>query len=315
MEEIDIKKEELSSGEEKEYGILNIVSTPIGNNEDISFRAIKVLGGSDLVICEEIKTGARLLRQLNISKKLDTLNVNNEEQKTYELLEKLKSGKNISLISDAGTPIFEDPGLILVREALKSGIEINVVPGVTSIMTALVRSGFNINQFLYAGFLSRNKSERILQLRRLSDESHTVVFLETPYRLLPILEAASQVMPSRNAYLGMNLTMKFETHHYGTFKELYDKFKDQRVKGEFVICFEGAPFGSRPPKKEDRPRGTKFNERRPDKFKRRGQSSGGGKGSYKGSRGGGGYRSDQDSGRYRSSKNKGRDKGRGRYSH
>ena len=230
--------------EESNFGTLYIVSTPIGNQEDITLRAIRVLKKCDLVVCEEIKNGSRVLHRLNISKKLDTMNEHNENEKTFELIGLLKKGKKIALISDAGTPVFADPGISLVREALRLNIPMEVVPGVSSIMTALVRCGFPIKQFLYAGFLSRNKEERLLQLKRLSDESRTVVLLETPYRLIPILEAASRVMPDRNAYIGVNLTMPYETHHYGTFLRLYEKFKGQRFKAEFVICFEGKPIGA-----------------------------------------------------------------------
>ncbi len=228
--------------DELKPGTLYLVSTPIGNNDDITLRAIKTLNHCDLVVCEEMKEGARILKKLNISKKLDTLNEQNEEEKSNELIQLLKKGKNISLISDAGTPVLADPGSYLVKEALRLNIPITVIPGVSSVTTALVRCGFSIKQFLFAGFLSRNSSERIAQLRRLSSETRTVVLLETPYRLIPLLEAAAQIMPDRKAYLGINLTMPFETHHYGTFKKLFEKFNSQKFRGEFVICFEGASF-------------------------------------------------------------------------
>lgn len=227
---------------ENKSGILYIVSTPIGNMEDITYRAVKVLKTADLIVCEDPKVGARLLHRFNITQKMDLLNEQNENSKTFELLNLLRQGVSIALMSDDGTPLLADPGLALVQNALQSSINVVVVPGPSSIITALVRSGFPINQFLFAGFLSRDKDERIAQLRRLSDETRTVVLLETPYRLKPVLEAAYKVMPKRNAYIGCNLTMPFETHHYGTFSELYNKFKDLNFKGEFVICFEGLPI-------------------------------------------------------------------------
>lgn len=231
---------EEQTNQEKKKGKLFLVSTPIGNFDDITLRAMKVLKSADIVVCEEPKVGARILHKYNLKQKMELLNEQNEFEKTIELINLLESGLNLALISDCGTPVFADPGLMLVRSALSKQIDIIVVPGVTSIMTALVRSGFDLSQFLYAGFLSRNKQERILQLKRLKNEAKTVVLLETPYRLLPLLEAASSVMPSRKAYLGCNLTMPYETHHYGTFEELYNKMKNERFKGEFVICFEGA---------------------------------------------------------------------------
>ncbi len=233
----------MSKQEEKEkYGTLYIVSTPIGNDEDITLRALKVLKKVDIVICEEPKVGARTLHKYNLSQKMEILNEQNEQKKTSEIVSLLEKGKDIALICDGGTPVFADPGLILVQTCLKNDIPIKVIPGVTSLMTALVRSGFPIDQFLYAGFLSRKKEERVLQLKRLSTENRTVVIFETPYRLTPILETAAQIMPDRRAYIGCNLTMPFETHHYGTFKELYEKFKNSRFKGEFVIVFDGAPL-------------------------------------------------------------------------
>ncbi len=231
---------EEQTNQDKKKGKLYIVSTPIGNFDDITLRALKVLKASDIVICEEPKIGARILHKYNLKQKMELLNEQNEFKKTIELIKMLEAGTNLALISDCGTPVFADPGLMLVRSALAKHIDIVVVPGATSIMTALVRSGFDLSQFLYAGFLSRDKQERILQLKRLKNEAKTVVLLETPYRLIPLLEAASQVMPFRKAYLGCNLTMPYETHHYGTFSELYEKMKKERFKGEFVVCFEGA---------------------------------------------------------------------------
>lgn len=220
-------------------GKLFIVSTPIGNSDDITSRAKKVLGLSDYVVCEEFKIGARLLSGLNLKKELLSVNEQNESRNVNEIIELLKKGKFISLISDAGTPIFADPGAKVLKAALANEIDIEVIPGASSIMTALVRSGFSLHQFLYAGFLSRIPDERLKEIKELANEYRTIVILETPYRLLPVLEAFTKVMPKRKAYIGMNLTMPFETHHYGTFEELYAKFSENKVKAEFVIVFEG----------------------------------------------------------------------------
>lgn len=235
---------------EKEVGVLYLVSTPIGNDDDITIRALKVLRSVDIVICEEPKVGARVLHKYNLSQRMELLNEQNELNKTSEIVELLEEGKHIALICDGGTPVFADPGLLLVQTCIKKEIPIKVIPGATSLMTALVRSGFPINQFLFAGFLSRKKEERILQLRRLSNENRTVVLFETPYRLLPLLEDAAKIMPERRAYIGCNLTMPFETHHYGTFRELFEKLKDKHFKGEFVVCFDSfnSPDGNIEPK-------------------------------------------------------------------
>jgi len=248
----EMENTETKEKKEKRYGTLYIVSTPIGNDDDITIRALKVLKSVDIVVCEEPKIGARTLHKYNLSQKMELLNEQNEQVKTPQLVELLEKGKSLALICDGGTPVFADPGLLLVQACLKREIPVKVIPGVSSLMTAIVRSGFPIDQFLYAGFLSRKKEERILQLRRLSTEKRTVVLLETPYRLVPLLETAAQIMPERRAYIGCNLTMPFETHHYGTFKELYDKFKNTKFKGEFVICFDGSPtFTIEKDEKED----------------------------------------------------------------
>lgn len=228
--------------EETKRGVLYIVSTPIGNDDDITIRALKVLRSVDIVVCEEPKVGARVLHKYNLAQKMELLNEQNELTKTPEIVKLLEQGKNIALICDGGTPVFADPGLPLIQTCIKKDITIKVIPGVTSLMTALVRSGFSLNQFLYAGFLSRKKEVRILQLRRLSNENRTVVIFETPYRLIPLLEDAAKIMPDRKAYIGCNLTMPYETHHYGTFKDLFDRFKDKHFKGEFVVCFDSANF-------------------------------------------------------------------------
>ena len=223
-------------------GILYLVSTPIGNDDDITQRALKVLKNCDLVVCEEAKIGARILKRYNISKEIEILNEQNELEFTPNYLAKLKQGLKIALISDCGTPVFADPGIELVKVCINANIEVVVVPGVSSIMTALVRSGLPCDGFIYSGFLSRDGEKRFQQLKSLRDEAKTVVMLETPYRLMPVLEAAAKLMPARNAYIGCNLTMPFETHHYGTFQDLFEKFKNLKFKGEFVIVFAGDPF-------------------------------------------------------------------------
>ncbi|GDX64337.1 hypothetical protein LBMAG35_11750 [Chlorobiota bacterium] len=225
----------------KEASILYIVSTPIGNEDDISLRALKVLKKVDAIICEEEKIGALLIKRHNFSAQLEQLNEHNEENYAPQLIERMENGETFALISDAGTPIFADPGRFLLQLALDAGINIIVIPGASSIMTALVRSGFQSDVFTCAGFLSRTTEERLSQLQALALEPRTTILLETPYRLKQLLEAANKVMPDRKAYIGCNLTMAFEHHHYGTFSELFAKFTESPFKGEFVIVFEGHP--------------------------------------------------------------------------
>lgn len=233
-------KENLTEEEVKSsQGKLFIISTPIGNFDDISIRGLNLLKMSDMVICEELKEGAHLLKTYKLNKELIALNEQTESKEVGNVINLLKSGKKLALISDAGTPLFADPGLKLLQAALRANINIEVAPGASSVMTALVRSGFNIDKFFFAGFLSRKSDERLIEMQQLKNFPFTIVLLETPYRLLPFLEAASEVMPNRNVYIGMNLTMIYETHHYGTFRELYHKFSKDKVKSEFVVVIEG----------------------------------------------------------------------------
>jgi len=222
-------------------GTLYVVGTPIGNVEDITLRALRVLKSCSVVFCEEFKVGARLLRAHRIDKPLESLNEHNEVEATERVLEYLRQGKDVALISDAGMPVIADPGAFLIRRILREGLPLVVVPGPSSILTALVRSGFSTDQFLYAGFLSRKPEERRRQLQALAEELRTVVLLETPYRLRQLLSDAAAVMPQRHAYLACNLTLPYETHHYGTFAELWERFRHSRFRGEFVLCFEGRP--------------------------------------------------------------------------
>lgn len=239
MDTQKLEKQEKDEKKEKLTGTLYLVSTPIGNDDDITLRALKVMNKCDAVICEEAKVGARTLHKYNITKKMELLNEQNENEMTPEMLKWLMDGKNLALISDCGTPVFADPGYKLVQSCINKEIDMVVVPGASSIMAAVVRSGFSLTQFLYAGFLDRDKEVRLQQLKNIQHEPRTVVLLETPYRLMPLLEACKKVMPKRRAYLGCNLTMRYETHHYGTFEELYAKFWEKRFKGEFVIVFQG----------------------------------------------------------------------------
>lgn len=219
-------------------GKLYIVSTPIGNPDDITIRAMNMIKLSDFVICEEFKEAAKLLNHLKLKKELLQFNEHSKLDDLLDITDKLQEGKKLALVSDCGTPLLADPGLDLVRACLKNNIEIEVVPGVSSVMTAIVRSGFPAGEFLFAGFLGRTDRDREIKLKEIEKENRTVVLLETPYRLKVFLESASKIMPNRRAYIGMNLTHAYETHHYGTFSELHQKFKSEKIKAEFVVCIE-----------------------------------------------------------------------------
>lgn len=220
-------------------GKLFVVSTPIGNPDDVSVRAQHVIKLSDKVICEEFKEGARFLASIKLNKELIKFNEHSTLEDIIEIGGLLEKGEKLTLISDCGTPVLADPGLDLIRTCIKNKYELEVVPGASSPLVALLYSGFDGSEFVFAGFLGRTDEDRIKKLTELEKEKRTVILLETPYRLKKLLEAASKVMPNRNAYIGFNLTYAYESHHHDTFANLYKKFKDERIKAEFVVVIEG----------------------------------------------------------------------------
>ncbi len=221
-------------------GRLYLVATPIGNDEDITLRALRVLKDVDLVVCEERREGERLLRRWGISKPLEMLNEHNEGEATTALLEALRSGKVLALISDGGTPAFSDPGAELVRRSAEAGIAITALPGASSLMPALTVSGFGIDRFLFYGWLSPKKGRRRAELRALVRERRPIVLMDTPYRLVPLLrDLASAFGEGRAMCLAYNLTMPDERIVRGTAKELYERVSGSGMKGEFVVVIEG----------------------------------------------------------------------------
>jgi 16S rRNA (cytidine1402-2'-O)-methyltransferase len=220
-------------------GTLYLVATPIGNFADITFRALDVLKSVDLVVYEERKEGARLLRHFGIEKPVESLNEHNEAAATFHILDHLKSGKNIAIISDCGTPVFSDPGQILVQKAIAAGIKIVPIPGASSLMPALTVSGFSIDQFVYYGWLSPKRPRRIAELQQLRREQRTIVLMDTPYRLLALLKDIADVFGnSRRVCIAFNLTMPDEEIYHGFATELYARLSKIDKKGEFVVIIE-----------------------------------------------------------------------------
>ncbi|MFH0992547.1 MAG: 16S rRNA (cytidine(1402)-2'-O)-methyltransferase [bacterium] len=221
-------------------GTLYLVATPIGNLEDITFRALRVLKTIDLVVYEEKKEGSRLLRHFDIEKPVECLNEHNEEESSQIILEELKRGKSIALISDAGTPVFSDPGQLLVQKAIKTGIRIVPVPGASSLLPALIVSGFEIDEFVFQGFLSPKKEKRIAQLHGLRRESRTVVLMDAPYRLTQLIRDIAEVFgESRRLCVAFDITLPTEKIYYGTGPTLFKEFSRSKMKGEFVVVLEG----------------------------------------------------------------------------
>ncbi len=223
-------------------GILYLVATPIGNLEDISFRAVRILKEADIVIYEERKEGSRLLRHFGIENKIvESLNEHNEPAASEIILEKLKQGRSAALISDAGTPVFADPGLVLVQKAIRNNVRIVPIPGPSSILPALIVSGFSIERFLYYGFLSPKRNRRIAELQQLKKENRTIVFMDTPYRLVQLVRDVAEVMGrQRRVCIAFDMTLPTEEIFRGTAGDLFQEFSRSPRKGEFVAVLEAA---------------------------------------------------------------------------
>ncbi|HVZ41199.1 MAG TPA: 16S rRNA (cytidine(1402)-2'-O)-methyltransferase, partial [Candidatus Kapabacteria bacterium] len=219
-------------------GHISLVGVPIGNRDDMTMRGLKTLQRADVVVCEEYKVGARLLRNYNITQRLLAMNEHNEEDASNEIIELLRAGKEVAVISDAGLPLLADPGHILMRKLQALNVQPKIVPGVSSVMTGLMASGFGMEQFEFVGFLPRKPEERRNAAQELAAHHATVVILETPYRLRSLLAALSDAMPSRRAAIAINLTTAYEAIVRGTLAELFGKFSDKRFKGEFVLVLD-----------------------------------------------------------------------------
>ncbi len=218
---------------EKEYGKLYIVATPIGNLEDITLRAINTLKSVDLIIAEDTRHSLKLLNHLEISKPMISYHRHNEEVKYEKILEKIKEGQDVALISDAGTPIISDPGEIIVKEVIKENIEVIPVPGACAAITALMAGGVDTKKFIFYGFLSLNKKLRKKELEEIQNESRTMILYEAPHKLKNTLEDFKKYIPERNIVVARELTKIHEEFIRGTVDEILDKI--QEPKGEYII--------------------------------------------------------------------------------
>lgn len=218
---------------------LYIVSTPIGNYDDITLRAINILQEVDFIICEEYKEAKRLLHHLKIEKELHSLNEHNEKEFSFDLLKLIQEKKSAALISDCGTPLFSDPGITLVNLCIESGIEIIPIPGASSLMAALVGSGFNINKFYFAGWLSPKSDLRKKELLRLKGIKELIIIMETPYRLKSILSDITKVFSEKTkGVIAFNLTLPTEQFYRGSIKDLLKLVEEKNLKGEFVLMID-----------------------------------------------------------------------------
>ncbi len=218
---------------------LYLVPTPIGNLEDITLRAIKVLQSADLILAEDTRTSGHLLRHLEISKPMQSYHVYNEHQTIARLTDRLLGGETIALVSDAGTPAISDPGFLLVRECIRLGIAVETLPGPTAFVPALVNSGLPADRFTFEGFLPHKKG-RQTRLKALVEEDRTMIFYESPHRLLKCLEQFAEYFgEDRPASVSRELTKLYEENVRGTLREIITHFAAKTVKGEIVIVVGG----------------------------------------------------------------------------
>ena len=218
---------------------LFLVPTPIGNLEDMTFRGIRILKESDFILAEDTRTSGKLLKHFEIETPMHSHHMHNEHKTVQKWLNEILTGQTIALITDAGTPAISDPGFLLVRECVKNNIEIDCLPGATAFVPALVNSGLPCEKFVFEGFLPQKKG-RQTRLKFLAKEERTMVFYESPYRVLKTLQQfAKFIGEDRQVSVSREITKKFEETVRGTVSEVLTHFENKDSKGEFVIVLEG----------------------------------------------------------------------------
>lgn len=220
---------------------LYIVPTPIGNLEDITLRAIRILKEADFILAEDTRTTSVLLKHLGIEKRLYAHHKFNEHATSASVAESIGEGRTVALVSDAGTPGISDPGFLLVRTCVEAGIEVETLPGATALIPALVQSGFPCDRFCFEGFLPQKKG-RAKRLEELKEESRSIIFYESPYRVVKTLEQFAEIFGAeRLVSVSRELSKKFEQTVRGTIEEVTAHFREHEPKGEFVIVVAGKP--------------------------------------------------------------------------
>ena len=218
---------------------LYLVPTPIGNLEDMTFRAVKVLKEVDLILAEDTRTSGKLLKHFEISTQMMSHHMHNEHKMVNRLVERIKGGENIALISDAGTPAISDPGFLLSRACVENGVEIECLPGATAFVPALVNSGLPNDKFVFEGFLPVKKG-RQTRLTFLAEETRTMIFYESPHKLLKTLTHFAEYFgEDRQISVSRELTKMFEETVRGTISEVIEHFTAKAPKGEFVVVVAG----------------------------------------------------------------------------
>ncbi|MBO7408445.1 MAG: 16S rRNA (cytidine(1402)-2'-O)-methyltransferase [Paludibacteraceae bacterium] len=219
--------------------MLYVVPTPVGNLEDITLRALRVLKEADLILAEDTRTSSVLLKHYDIHTPLKSHHKFNEHQTSDDMAERIRGGLNVALISDAGTPGISDPGFMLVRACVERGVEVQCLPGATAFVPALIDSGLPCDRFFFEGFLPQKKG-RQTRLQQLAELDHTFILYESPFRLQKTLEQLAQVCgDERRASVSREISKKFEDTQRGTLAELIEHYKANPAKGEIVIIVEG----------------------------------------------------------------------------
>jgi len=219
--------------------MLYLVPSPIGNLKDITLRALEVLKEVDLILAEDTRTTSNLLNHYNITRPLSPYHQHNEHKILKHLIDQLIAEKKIALLTDAGTPGISDPAFLLVRECIKNGVKVECLPGPTAFIPALINSGIPANRFVFEGFLPLKKG-RLTLLKRLAEEELTMIFYESPVRLVKTLEEFIQFFgPERQCCVSRELTKLFEENKRGNLKEVYDYYNGKSVKGEIVVIIAG----------------------------------------------------------------------------
>lgn len=225
---------------DKNKGKLYIVGTPIGNLDDITIRAVNTLRNVDVILAEDTRRTLKLLNHFEISKHMISYHRHNEDDKIEKIVEILNSGKNLALVSDAGMPIISDPGQNLVKYLVNNNYDIEVVPGVTALITAIVKSGLDSTRFTFEGFLSVNKKQRKERLKSLVNETRTMIFYEAPHKILSTLKDMYEYFGNRDICIARELTKIHEEYRYTNFKDAIINIEENGIKGEIVLVISGA---------------------------------------------------------------------------
>tara|TARA_B110000091_G_scaffold174079_1_gene187980 strand:- start:7331 stop:7993 length:663 start_codon:yes stop_codon:yes gene_type:complete len=219
--------------------MLTLVPTPIGNLEDITLRALRLLKECDAILAEDTRQTIKLLKHFELNKPLVAFHAHNEHKALHNIVQRLQGGEELIMVSDAGTPGISDPGFLLVRECIKNDIEVQSLPGATAFVPALVNSGLPSDRFVFEGFLPHKKG-RHTRIENLKEEERTIIFYESPYRLVKLLTQLSEAFgEERQACVVRELTKIYEETRRGSLKELFEHYSSRTVKGEIVVVVSG----------------------------------------------------------------------------